>query len=253
MYVVLNVIQIKNKGAFKIDRVQLKELSKSQLKGNWKIPVLLTLSYSVASIIISMLQGQSDSMLLALVMFVVSFGFGVFITIGIPNFYLMFIEKMGNGSFSDVVVSKSKFIKALIYTVILSAIVFVATFIIIGIALGGTVVFTFSESGFGAGFIFGILVILVLLILLTILELALMLTPYIIIEHEHLGTIEAMGLSIKMMKGNKWKFFVIELSFIGWAILSALTFGIGFLWLIPYISLTQANFYRDLSFNYLNK
>ena len=62
-----------------------------------------------------------------------------------------------------------------------------------------------------------------------------------------------MGLSIKMMKGNKWKFFVIELSFIGWAILSALTFGIGFLWLIPYISLTQANFYRDLSFNYLNK
>lgn len=253
MYVVLNVIQIKNKGAVKIDRVQLKELSKSQLKGNWKIPVLLTLSYSVASIIISMLQGQSESMLLALVMFVVSFGFGVFITIGIPNFYLMFIEKMGNGSFSDVVVSKSKFIKALIYTVILSAIVFVSTFIIIGIALGGTVVFTFSESGFGAGFIFGILVILVLVILLTILELALMLTPYIIIEHEHLGTIEAMGLSIKMMKGNKWKFFVIELSFIGWAILSALTFGIGFLWLIPYISLTQANFYRDLSFNYLNK
>ncbi|MDO7204991.1 hypothetical protein Q5M85_13440 [Paraclostridium bifermentans] len=46
----------------------------------------MTLSYSVASIIISMLQGQSDSMLLALVMFVVSFGFGVFITIGILTF-----------------------------------------------------------------------------------------------------------------------------------------------------------------------
>lgn len=242
-----------NKEEFKIDRVQLKELSKSQLKGNWKVPILFTLAYSILSIILSMFQSETNSILTSVIMFILVFGFGVFLTIGIPNFYLMFIEKMGNSSFSDVLVSRSKFMKALMYTLMLSVIVYLAIFIIMGLGLGGMVVFAFSDSGFGIGFIFGILVILAFAILLTILELALMLTPYIIIEHEHLGTIEAMSLSIKMMKGNKWKFFVIELSFIGWAILSMLTFGIGFLWLIPYIRLTEANFYRDLSFNYLNK
>ncbi|WP_331482192.1 DUF975 family protein [Paraclostridium ghonii] len=235
------------KGEFKIDRVQLKELSKSQLKGNWKIPVLLTLAYSVVSTILSMIQGITSSSLTYLIMFILTFGFGVFLTIGIPNFYLMFIEKKGNSSFSDVIVSKSKFVKALIYTVVFTIIVFVVTFVIFGIILGGTVVFAFSKSGFGIGFIFAILMILALTILLIIFELALMLTPYIIIEHEHLGVIDSMSLSIKMMKGNKWKFFVIGLSFIGWGILSVITLGIGFLWLIPYVMLTQANFYRDLS------
>lgn len=209
----------------------------------------MTLGYSVVSTILSMLQGITSSSLTYLIMFILTFGFGVFLTIGIPNFYLMFIEKKGNSSFSDVIVSKSKFVKALLYTVVLTIIVFIVTFVIVGIILGGTVVFAFSKSGFGIGFIFAILMILVLTILLIIFELALMLTPYIIIEHEHFGVIDSMSLSIKMMKGNKWKFFVIGLSFIGWGILSVITLGIGFLWLIPYIMLTQANFYRDLSSN----
>lgn len=62
---------------------------------------------------------------------------------------------------------------------------------------------------------------------------------------------EAIGLSMRMMKSHKWKFFVLYLSFIGWAILCLLTLGIGYLWLAPYISLTFANFYKELDKNYV--
>ena len=48
------------------------------------------------------------------------------------------------------------------------------------------------------------------------------------------------------MKGNKGNCFVLTLSFIGWAILAALTFGIGMLWLMPYIQVSMVCFYEHI-------
>ncbi|MGN0187254.1 MAG: DUF975 family protein [Paludibacteraceae bacterium] len=48
------------------------------------------------------------------------------------------------------------------------------------------------------------------------------------------------------MSGHKMKLFLLDLSFIGWGILCVLTFGIGFLWLAPYISVSHAHFYEEL-------
>lgn len=58
---------------------------------------------------------------------------------------------------------------------------------------------------------------------------------------------EAITRSRELMDGHKWEFFVLQLSFLGWAILSCLTFGIGFLWLLPYIHTTNALYYRQLA------
>ncbi|MEG2985235.1 MAG: DUF975 family protein, partial [Peptostreptococcaceae bacterium] len=240
------------KGEFKINRVELKELSKNQLKGHWITPVLLTLTYGVLSIVLSMLQDEASSVITIILIFTLIFGLGVFATVGIPNFYLEFIKKTGSSTFKDVLVSSNKMIKSLFFTLILSVVVFITTFIMIFLVTAGTVSFIFSDIALAGGVALAGIIILVFTILIIIFELALLLTPYIIIEHDNLSTIEAMSLSIKMMKGNKWKYFIIELSFIGWAILSILTFGIGFLWLSPYISLTQANFYKDLTYNNLN-
>ena len=49
------------------------------------------------------------------------------------------------------------------------------------------------------------------------------------------------------MEGNRWRLFCLEISFIGWAILSALTLGIGNLWLRPYTESATAAFYREIS------
>ncbi|MDR2658511.1 MAG: DUF975 family protein [Spirochaetaceae bacterium] len=39
---------------------------------------------------------------------------------------------------------------------------------------------------------------------------------------------------------------MVHLSFIGWGLLCCLSFGIGFLWLVPYISMSITNFYEEL-------
>ena len=58
---------------------------------------------------------------------------------------------------------------------------------------------------------------------------------------------EAMEVSMQMMKGNKWRLFCLQLSFIGWAILCVLTLGIGYLWLNPYMNAAIAAFYDEVS------
>lgn len=55
--------------------------------------------------------------------------------------------------------------------------------------------------------------------------------------------------SRQLMNGNKWRYFVLQLSFIGWFILGGITLGIGFFWIFPYYKLTMANFYHDLVAN----
>jgi len=71
-------------------------------------------------------------------------------------------------------------------------------------------------------------------------------TFFLIADDSSLGFREAIKKSKKMMYGNKWKFFCLQLRFVGWALLSILTLGIGFLWLIPYMHISGAKFYDDL-------
>jgi len=66
---------------------------------------------------------------------------------------------------------------------------------------------------------------------------------YILADHPEMGIMEALNESKRMMRGNKWKFFCLNLSFIGWGILCLFTMGIGFLWLGPYMEVTIIAFY----------
>lgn len=71
--------------------------------------------------------------------------------------------------------------------------------------------------------------------------------PYIVAENPDITSSEAFELSKKMMKGNKWKTFVLDLSFIGWHILSGLTLGLlGIFYVNPYLYQTNAALYNTL-------
>lgn len=71
-------------------------------------------------------------------------------------------------------------------------------------------------------------------------------TYYIAIENENLSSSECLKRSKELMKGNRLKLIVLELTFIGWAILSLFTLGIGYIWLIPYIQIATIIFYKKL-------
>lgn len=74
-------------------------------------------------------------------------------------------------------------------------------------------------------------------------------TDYIMRDDPDIKNNAAIEKSMKMMEGNKMRLFMLDLSFIGWGILSILTLGIGFLFLVPYVSTAHAHFYEDLKQN----
>ena len=71
--------------------------------------------------------------------------------------------------------------------------------------------------------------------------------PYLLADHPEMTRQEAFAASKAMMKGNKWKAFVLDLSFIPWDLLSALTLGIvSVFYVAPYRRLTAAALYEKL-------
>lgn len=70
--------------------------------------------------------------------------------------------------------------------------------------------------------------------------------PYLMKEYPQLGPTEVLRASREMMKGHKWDFFVLQLSFIGWILLCFITLGFGLVFLIPYMATTYAYYYEDL-------
>lgn len=75
-------------------------------------------------------------------------------------------------------------------------------------------------------------------------------TFYISEDHKDYNVDQCIEASRAMMDGYKWKLFLLHLGFIGWALLALVfTFGIGFLWLKPYIRASEAVFYEELKNN----
>lgn len=67
---------------------------------------------------------------------------------------------------------------------------------------------------------------------------------YYLLDHPEMGTLEAISSSKETMRGKKADLFVMDLSFLGWLILSVLTLGILGLWVTPYMWASEANFYH---------
>ena len=62
-------------------------------------------------------------------------------------------------------------------------------------------------------------------------------------DNPELSSKDCVKKSEELMKGNRGNYFLLELTFIGWAILGILTLGIGYLWLIPYMQVAMVCFY----------
>ena len=73
------------------------------------------------------------------------------------------------------------------------------------------------------------------------------LVPYILAENPDMPPTEAITLSRRLMNGQKWRAFVLDLSFIGWYLLSVLTVGIlTFFYVNPYYFATDAELYKAI-------
>ncbi len=69
---------------------------------------------------------------------------------------------------------------------------------------------------------------------------------YVLLDNPNLTANEARKKSMELMSGNKWRLFCLQFSFIGWYLLSMLTFGILLFWVVPYMNVATAKFYVEL-------
>lgn len=72
------------------------------------------------------------------------------------------------------------------------------------------------------------------------------LTPYILIEEPTVKAVSVLKKSRQMMKGYKFKLFMLYLSLIGWFILSIITCGLLLLWLVPFVHTLTGKFYDEV-------
>ena len=73
------------------------------------------------------------------------------------------------------------------------------------------------------------------------------LVPYIIKDDPELSAMETIKKSKELMRGHRWEAFVLDLSFIGWFLLGAVTLGlVNVFWTNPYSESTKAVFYQEL-------
>jgi len=69
---------------------------------------------------------------------------------------------------------------------------------------------------------------------------------YILAENPGMSAAEALNESKRIMNGHKMDYFILQLSFIGWLLLGAITFGLAYIYVIPYMTASQMNFYHAI-------
>lgn len=69
---------------------------------------------------------------------------------------------------------------------------------------------------------------------------------YILAENKGKSARECIEESKQMTEGHKMDLFVLGLSFIGWMLLGAVTLGIAYIWILPYMQATYVNAYQSL-------
>ena len=96
----------------------------------------------------------------------------------------------------------------------------------------------------------GLIVMITGFVLAIMKEYAYSMTTYVLYDDVTNGTYEGprsvITKSTELMKGNKWRFFCLQFSFIGWIILTALTCGLLYFYTLPYMTTADLFFYEDL-------
>lgn len=246
----------------------LKENALDQLKGRWGLSIgtlfmyyfilfgIFTL-YSISnSINIRYFNFRFPNELILFNMIVLFFLFGVLET-GKCRFLLNLTSDYHSARFIDLFSQFKIYFKGLFLSlarILFYLLWFIPVILIICILISIYIVsqpidmifipqYYFSESNFTTTIFIIISIYVILSIASVIINLMYSQAFYILADNPKKSIFACLKESRYLMKGNKFKLFILNLSFIGWFIVSFFTLGIAYLWIYPYLELTKANFY----------
>ena len=193
-----------------LDRAALKAAAKEQMRGNLGTLILYSIVISIATALITRILGLIPAVGWILSA-VASVGISAVTTYGLTKIYLNLTD--GIAPSIDVIISgAAEWARTLV------------TLLLVGI-------FTWLWS-------------LLLIVPGIIKGLSYSQAIYILVDNPDISAGDAVKESMRIMDGHKMEYFVLQLSFIPWALLIAVTFGIAALYVGPYMQTTYANYYR---------
>lgn len=243
---------------------QLRAKARELLSGKWGKAALITLCYYLIIYGISFLQQIMS--IFAFIISIASLIIQIPITYGILVSFIKLKrnEEVGNFSFFANGFSQFKkvwgiygrvLLKLIVPIIIISVSIFV---LLVGtVFMMGSSLFTIHNEGaytnsmtLSIGFTVMTVVVMIVIIVseiyLAIKSLYYSLVFYLLYDNPDMSSLDIVNKSESLMKGNRWNLFYLELTFIGWSILSVFTLGIGILWLYPYVQITKVCFYEKL-------
>lgn len=234
---------------------ELRANARESLKGKWGKAALITLVYVIINWVISFILRFIPfigGILVTIISLPISFGLLVTFMKLKRNEEVTLTDflNLGFSNFGKVWRVFGNLILKLIIPIILVIVsIMVMTFSGIGAGVGIAFNSTSATTGFTGLIIVGLIGYIISLIYLIVKSYYYTLCFYILYDNPNKTGKEIVEESKKLMTGNRWSFFWLGLTFIGWAILAAFTFGIGMFWLIPYMIVTFVAFYESLAGN----
>ncbi len=198
-----------------MDRLKIKGKARNMIKGKlwdlWKPMLYIILIEIIFGVILTATGVESNSSTEAILNLILSFVIAP-LSVGVYVYMLNFVRKKSY-NIQDLFSQLKNFIPIILITFLVS--LFISLWSILLIIPGIIVALGYS------------------------------MVVYLIAD----GSIDVWGTLKKskdMMKGFKWDYLVFNLSFIGWIILGALTFGVAFIYVIPYINIANTLYYEEL-------
>lgn len=235
-----------------------RKTARKKLEGKWGKAVCIVLAYILVSFIIEFVQGLlPETGLLTTIINIgiyaieIPLGFGLVFTffklfygqdVKAFSFWSLGFDNFGRSwgiTFRTALKLIVPFILIVVSFILISVSISMATTSALLSAIGN------SSSSSSSGFLMIVSVILLIVSIIWIVMKSYYysLAQYVAFENPNLTCKECVEKSKELMTNRRGKLFGLELSFIGWAILTIFTLGIGALWLLPYEQMATIAFY----------
>ena len=202
-----------------MNTAELKANAKEQLRGKWAVAIgtVLVANILIDSDVMYKVSEKFGLIGLSISCSLISLFLGGVISVGLCKFLLDMTTKREGPRFETLFSQFNIYLKTLGLNILITLSVCIGTilFIVPGIIVG----LMFSQS------------------------------YYILSEDPSKSITQCIKESVDMMNGHKWDLFYLELTFIGWWLLTAITVGIAGLWVAPYVKVTETNFYLSIKNN----
>lgn len=236
--------------------------ARTKLTGKWGKAVCIVLAYMLISFAIGFVQGLlPETGIIALIVSIAVYAIEIPLSFGMVfAFFKLFYGEdvkafsfwsLGFNNFSRAWGVAFRTALKLIVPFILIIVSYILMAFSISMAATSALLSAIGNSSSSTGSAFLMIISVVLLIAstiwMTVKSYYYSLAQYVAFDNPDLTPNECVLKSKELMTNRRGKLFCLQFSFIGWAILAAFTFGIGYLWLLPYIQMSTIAFYDKLA------